>query len=97
MSEVKEYKLSTIKDIFDKVPADRIDDCMREITAIINKSKKIQKATAKIGNTMNTVGDLYGIEKLMEMRTIFPETITWIDDHKGEINITVQVETEKKE
>jgi len=30
MSEVKEYKLSTIKDIFDKVPADRVDDCMKE-------------------------------------------------------------------
>lgn len=39
----KEYKLTTIKDIFDKVPASRILDCCNEIGTVFNTGKRTRK------------------------------------------------------
>ena len=75
------YKLTTIKDIFDKVPTDRIDDCMSELTALIKESKAIS-------DSINTVADIADGEAV----SVFPESVTWVDDKKKNIDINVKID-----
>lgn len=63
------YTLVTIKDIYDKIPANRVDVCMAEITEAINKAKAAEKVMLNIALTE------------------FPESITWHDDGKGDVEI----------
>jgi len=75
MSE--EYKLVTIKDIFEKVPADRIKDCMDELSVLLTQAKSMQ-------GLINACGDAVSGEE-NSVETICPETFTWMDDGNGEV------------
>jgi len=77
---MKEYQLTTIKDIFDKIPPDRIDVLMAELTTIIKRAQAVT-------NLMKVVSkDVTG----KEIGIVFPDTITWNDDGKGSIKIHIQ-------
>lgn len=67
------YELTTLQDIFDKVPTDRIQDCCREIGQALAQTEAIGELYSALG------AECKGIQ--------FP--ITWVDDHKGEIDTTV--------
>lgn len=69
-----EYKLTTIKDVFDTVPADRVDDCLRELAVIIKQGQAIRDMISGVADVKP------------EDAVIFPESITWVDDGKGEIS-----------
>lgn len=65
---MKKYKLTTIKDIFDNVPVDRLGVLFDEIQVLME-----QCAFIRGGDGVSAV--------------VFPETITWVDDGKGEVTI----------
>lgn len=65
---MKTYKLTTIKDIFDSVPVDRLGVLFDEIRVLME-----QCAFIRGGDGVSAV--------------VFPETITWVDDGKGEVTI----------
>lgn len=71
------YELSTIRDIFDKVPSDRIQDCCRELGTLLAQSKALAELVRVTADTMGIDEN----EPLMKM----PESFTWVDDGKGEI------------
>lgn len=90
MREVsKEYELTTIADIFDKVPSDRIRDCCRELGMILAQTKaltELMAATAEsVGLPDASSHDTVGIA--------FP--IVWTDDGKGELVTTVDAGNEE--
>jgi len=74
-----EYKLTTIKDIFDKVPADRIEVCCKEIGLVLTQAKQVQEIARGIGELQNIDGSV-----------ILVDEFTWIDDDKGEIGIVLE-------
>ncbi len=69
-----EYKLRTIKDIVDKVPPDRISDCMAELTVLLIQASNMSSLIIESVNTL-TPGSISG--------WTFPEEITWQDDNAG--------------
>lgn len=77
METFKEYKLTTIKDIFELVPADRIGDCMEELTTLLVQAKGML-------GVIETAGEILGAKK-EDIECLCPETFTWVDDGKGEI------------
>jgi hypothetical protein len=75
-----EYQLTTIKDVFDKVPTDKIELCLKELAAGIVHAKGVNDLMC----TAVEVLDGKKIEKAIE----WPETCTWIDDDQGEIDLS---------
>jgi len=73
-----EYQLITIKDIFDKVPADRIKTCMDELAVAMQQVKEMS-ALLEFG-----LAEVSGqkVEDIVQ----WPETSVWIDDGKGTID-----------
>jgi hypothetical protein len=71
-----EYRLRTIKDIVDKVPTDRIADCMEELAILLIQASGM---SALISESMRSQ------DPNVDCGWIFPEEITWIDDHEGVI------------
>lgn len=74
----KQYELSTIKDIFDKVPADRINDCCKELGQMLTQARYqlelVGAAAVALGEELDTANAF-----------TFPDSVTWIDDGNGEI------------
>jgi len=81
VSESNTYQLATLKDVFEKLPSDRIRDCMNELGILLSQAadtRDLFMAAAKdIG--LDPAGV---IPKL-------PEFFTWIDDGKGELSFHV--------
>ena len=77
----KEYKLTTLQDILDKVPADRIEDCMKELATMFTDAKGLCEVTLKGQGKEYEAGDI-----------TLPEFITWIDDGKGDIQAIMEPE-----
>lgn len=74
MSAPATYHLVTIKDVFDKVPADSIRACLDELAKGMTYAKLL--------------ADLAGGEM------IWPDSIDWTDDGKGEIDVTITADGE---
>lgn len=79
MTKSTEYKLSTIKDIFDKVPSDRVAVLLDELKVIMSNAAFVRDSFALVSGGVD-----HGIG--------FPESVTWIDDGKGEVTIQVGVD-----
>lgn len=71
------YELTTIKDIFDKVPVDRIEACLDELAKIIIQSKHLNNSMCEAVNLING--------NKPDNAITWPDMITWIDDGKGEL------------
>jgi hypothetical protein len=79
---VTEYKLRTIKDIFDLVPAARVDVCMRDLTTLMIQSRAMSELlTAAVG-----ISETVSAWK-------FPEEIVWRDDGEGEVQMSFKLGT----
>ncbi len=72
---MNKYKLRTIKDIFDQVPADRIEECMKELTTLICSSKHMAETVRLV------MSDTQGKE--IPQLYAFPDEIVWKDDGNG--------------
>lgn len=76
------YQLKTLKDVFDKVPADRIKACMNELAIGMRQAK--------------AMGDLLGATAShiagqdIDCTPSWPEEIEWIDDGNGEVALKFQ-------
>ena len=74
------YELHTIKDIFDKIPADRINDFMSEFSQMVVQTKALSEllqVSAKVLNDQTNPASM------------FPETFTWVDDGKPSLTVRV--------
>lgn len=74
----EEYELTTIQDIFDKVPAERIPECCREIGQALAQTALMRELAVACG------AQVIGIQ--------WP--LVWKDDHKGEIDSVIQADDE---
>lgn len=70
------YELTTLQDVFDKVPAGKIELCLQEIGEGLAESKAI------VENLKNFMGDAWS-DSMMTMK--WP--MTWIDDDGSNGNI----------
>lgn len=73
----KQYEIATLKDIFDNVPADRIELCMSEIARGMKQAKATYELVAAVAKDSGFDGDIGEVR--------WPDSVTWIDDDKGEI------------
>jgi hypothetical protein len=80
------YELTTLQDVFDKIPADKIEICLQEIGEGLAKSKMI------VAEMKVMMGDLWR-DEMMNMQ--WP--MTWIDDDgsHGEIQLYDKATGEK--
>ena len=70
------YELSTLRDVFDKVPADRIVDCLTELAVGMARAKHMHELGVE------ATGGAIGIA--------WPETVTWVDDGAGSLEMLYQ-------
>jgi hypothetical protein len=77
------YELTTLLDIFENVPTNKVNQCMNEIAVLMIQCKACDKSMKDLAYT--TTGDTYNIE------CRWPETITWVDDGKGEVIVDVSI------
>ena len=70
------YELRTLRDIWDKVPADRIEACLSELSAMMCSAKAMQSLMSEVGS--NLAG-----QQLPEQLYEWPEVTVWVDDGKG--------------
>ena len=76
-----EYKLITIKDIFDLVPTNRIGICMHELTALIIQSAALRDLIKTAADTeKTTINEAFS----------FPEEVFWTDDDEGNIDLILR-------
>ena len=75
----KTYEITTLQDIFDKVPADKIRECCAELGELLAATK----ATAEM---MHAIASDAGVA-MPGFGESFPLTypLKWIDDGKGEV------------
>jgi hypothetical protein len=74
----KTYELTTIRDIYEKVPLDRIKDCCLELGEVLTQSRALTDAA-------KGVADLMGVDPAIQ----FPDPLVWVDDGEGHIQTTI--------
>lgn len=81
MPEPISYQLATIKDIFDKVPTDRIRDCMGELGVLLSQAAASRDLFAACAEELGLSRE--------SAEPKLPEFFTWVDDGKGELTFHV--------
>jgi len=74
------YTLATIKDIFELIPADRVDDCMYELTQLIKQAQAVNGLIQTIANDLGT-----------NTKVVFPDSLVWKDDKKGTLDLHINI------
>ncbi|MEY5098599.1 MAG: hypothetical protein RJA36_1318 [Pseudomonadota bacterium] len=74
------YELTTLRDVYEKVPADKIALCMREIADGMAQAKALEEF-------MSASAD--AIAPGASAATIWPDSCTWIDDGAEDKTINV--------
>ncbi len=75
MSETKTYRFTTINELLEAVPADRIEECMAELSVMVVKMAQIRELALKVAPSFPP--------EALRMR----EPLEWIDDGKGELSV----------
>lgn len=78
-----QYELVTIKDIFEKVPADKIQICMAEIATGLSQAAAMRDLFKHVAEH---VSEQEGIDGTAIVKC--PDVFTWVDDGKGEVDVT---------
>lgn len=76
-----EYKLTTINDIFDKVPADKIELCCKELGIALSQA-------AIVRNLVIIGAEAQGITIAKGDIVTLKDEHVWIDDDKGTVDMT---------
>ncbi len=74
-----EYEITTLKDVFDKLPADRIKPCLHELAIAMEQAKAMRELLNATGKAIAGAS--------VDVDFLWPETSTWIDDGKGTIDL----------
>jgi len=78
------YEFSTFEELFERVPADRMADCLAELAISFFMAK-------------NMMGIINPIAKSLggsEYKSLFKGPFRWTDDKKGEIKSTIKFGTD---
>jgi len=82
------YELTTLNDVYHKVPADKIMECFKELAVTFMQAADIRDLIAK---QAKEAGIELEFDKIIEL----PESHTWIDDGLGTIDIELSHGDEK--
>ena len=74
------YKLTTLRDVYEKVPADKLALCMREIAEGMQHAKALE-------GLMNAAAG--ALTPGASAATIWPDECTWVDD--GKLDKTINI------
>lgn len=80
----KSYKLTTLDDVFRKVPADRIPACLAELGALMQSTKStvdLMRAGLELLAQQSGTTTPVGIDAAFQLT--YP--LTWNDDGKGDL------------
>ena len=82
------YKFSTFQELVERVPADRIVDCMEELAVVFEQSKISAEV---IRNIVDGLSELNGETKQTPLSEIIelPKEFSWVDDGKGKLEIVI--------
>ena len=72
------YELMTLRDVYEKVPRDKLALCLREIAEGMEQAKALEELVS-----------VSAAAEGASAATIWPESCTWIDDGKEDKTITV--------
>ncbi|GEM_PF-3372356 len=75
------YELRTLNDIFEKVPADRIQDCCRELGIGLAQMKATLELFLAGAEALGISPEALGFQ--------MPDHHTWVDDGMGDISVKV--------
>lgn len=82
------YRFSTFQELFDTVPADRIELCLSEMGKAWAAAKEVISSQISLVQTMAQVEGVTLPEDAIRVK--LPEVHEWIDDGKGEITATIR-------
>lgn len=82
------YKLTTLRDVYEKVPADKLALCMREIAEGMEHAKALEQLMDVSASA---------IQPGASAATIWPDVCEWIDDGKEDKTINVSDATTGEE
>lgn len=80
---MSEYKLSTLRDVFETVPLDRIELCMAEIAKGMVYARQLRDLNEAVTKAL---------DPRAESDLVWPAVCTWIDDDKGQTTINLASE-----
>lgn len=82
MNKPKTYRFSTFQELLERVPADRLSDCLDETKALLLVASGVSEITrlALEANGKVHTGPIYKL----------PEELEWVDDGKGLIQLRVK-------
>ena len=72
------YELMTLRDVYEKVPRDKLALCLREIAEGMEQAKALEEFVSVSAAAEGAIA-----------ATIWPESCEWIDDGEETITITV--------
>lgn len=81
---MKVYELTTLNDVFNKVPAEKIHECMSEIAEAFTHAALMRDSMIKL---MESAGIEYDRESILRMDDMH----SWVDDGLGNIDIEISV------
>ena len=79
----KTYKFSNFEELYRAVPADRIEECMYELCQMLITARQVEDL---IVETARASGEPFELSKPV---MAFPAVLEWIDDGKGELDLTL--------
>lgn len=74
------YELTTLRDVYEKIPADKLALCMREIAEGMEHAKQLEALMDAAAS---------GLADGVSVSTLWPVACTWIDDGKEDKTINV--------
>jgi len=86
------YSFSTFQELVDKVPSDKIAECMAEMGQAFAQGKLLTELAIE---TARAQGKLLG--ELPERVITLPESFDWMDDGKGEVGVNLKVSKDSEE
>lgn len=84
-----EYKLKNFQDVIDKVPTDRIRDCMEELTEVLFQTKAVMELTVAVAANLAAKDGKTLPKEIPPGMLRLPEELTWVDDGKGEVTSVI--------
>lgn len=80
MTEPNTYKFSTFQEFFDRVPAERMLDCLSELAVVLAKSKQVVELMNRTASAATENDELVTTTITAKL-----PVLEWIDDGRGDL------------
>lgn len=87
----KRYELTTLEDVWNKIPSDRIMDCLSEL----GKLMQTTKATVEMLVAVSNAPEAANLKPIPDDALRLKYPLIWIDDDKGHLQTNFVVGGEK--